>query len=79
MDNYLIEKYLGEAKGLRKDEVFKGLLNVLNNTPMNIDQIFKEAKLPISKNGLIAHIEELVKKGKVKESMKKGNRFWSKA
>lgn len=73
----LIEKYIGEGKGLRKTEIFKKIIDVCNNW-MDIDQLDKAVKLPISKQGLQAHIEELVKKGKLSERMKKGKYIWMK-
>jgi predicted transcriptional regulator len=78
MNNYLIEKYIGEGRGLRKTDIFKKVLNVLGNDGMDIDQISKAVNLPIAKQGLQAHIEELVKKGKVTERMKKGKYIWFK-
>ncbi len=48
-------------------------MNILNSSDwMSVDEISAKASLPISKHGLEAHILELVKKGKVDETMKKG-------
>lgn len=70
--NDLIEKYLGET-GLTKPKIFKKVIGVLSGSDwMSVDEISAKAVLPISKHGLKAHIMELVRKGKVQETMKKG-------
>ena len=76
----LIDKYLGEetvclndGKNLTKKQVFGALTRALASGEWkNIDDIAKEAQFPMSTHGLQAHMMELVRKGKAKESMKRG-------
>jgi len=79
IDKYLVENIVDEeVKGLTKPIIFKKVMSIIGNDWMDIDQISVKAKLPISKHGLGAHILELVNKGKLKESMKKGKYIWRK-
>lgn len=67
----LMEKYLGE--GLTKPKVFKKIMEVLKGSDwMSVEEISAKATLPISQHGLEAHIKELVNKGKLDETMRKG-------
>lgn len=68
-----------ENVGITKPIIFKKVLGILTDEWMAMDDINKQAKLPISQQGLEAHIQELVKKGKVKESMWKGKNQYKKA
>jgi putative cell wall-binding protein len=71
----LVDKYLGE---LTKKQVF-GVINkaLAGGDWMDIDSIAKKAVgFPMSKMGIEAHIRELVRKGKAKESIKKGKAIY---
>lgn len=75
----LIEKYLGEGKGLTKADILKKLNGILGKEWMNIDQISAKAQLPIAKDGLKAHLVEFARKGKFKEDINRGKAIWRKA
>ena len=67
-----IKGILGEV-GLTKPKIFKKIMNILSGSDwMSVDEISAKAVLPMSKHGLEAHIMELVKKGKLDDTMKKG-------
>ncbi len=66
----LIEKYIGE--GVTKKFIINGILNSLSDKWQSGKEISIKSKLPMSQHGIEAHIAELVRKNKVKETMQKG-------
>lgn len=74
----LVEKYLGQVNELTKKQVFNAIeRNIGGGDWMDMSTIeVKMAGFPMSKMGIEAHIRELVRKGKAKESIKKGKAIY---